>query len=408
VGPELALGFPAAGALAASALRERRPVAYAAGALLGLCGLAAALVPLPAGLAGRFRLDLGAPSGAARLLLAASAMSLAIIVLLAPRRVDRLALMVAGLAGLAGLAALAFAPDAAFLALALLGLGVGHSSLPGLRPLSARLHGPGLAAVLLAVGYALTLGSQSPGAARLAALALALGLVAALGLLPFVQRLDPAEPVPASAIVWQGFFGPVLAIGFTERVAGSLDASAGAIYASVLIGLGLVNVIWGGLGAWWVIDDVAAWRYSFLAEWGLALCGLGLLGREARQSAFLLLLSILLVRLPLYLWARPVMLGREAAARGPLNVVLIFLLAGVAPFAGFGARLLLLNAATQVAWPLAAVLAVSMLIWVGHCTRLARTMGRPRGRAAIGVWAAVAFSLLIGLVPGPLLAVAGL
>lgn len=406
--PELALGFPAAGALAASALRQRRPVAYAAGALLGLGGLAALLVSLPDGVAGRFRLDLGTPAAPVRVLVLASALSLATVLLLAPRRVDRLALMVAGLGGLAGLGALALAPGAGFLALALLGLGVGHASLPGRRPLSARLHGPGLAAVLLVVGYALSLGSQSAGVSRLAALALALGLVAALGLLPFVQRLDPAEPLPASAIAWQGFFGPVLAIGFTERVVGGLDASAGAIYASVLLGLGLVNLFWGGLGAWWVVDDVAAWRYSFLAEWGLALCGLGLLGREGRQAAFLLLLSILLVRLPLYLWARPVMLGREAPARGPLNVVLIALLVGVAPFAGFGARLLLLNAATQMSWPLAAVLALAMLIWIGHCVRLARTLGRPRGRAAVGVWVAVAFSLLIGLVPAPLLAVAGL
>jgi hypothetical protein len=61
-----------------------------------------------------------------------------------------------------------------------------------------------------------------------------------------------------------------------------------------------------------------------------------------------------------------------------------------------------------MSWPLAAVLALAMLIWIGHCVRLARTLGRPRGRAAVGVWVAVAFSLLIGLVPAPLLAVAGL
>ena len=202
--------------------------------------------------------------------------------------------------------------------------------------------------------------------------------------------------------------GPILAIGYTERVATGLDSAAGSIYASVLLGLGLVNLVWGGLGAWWTQEDVAAWRYSFLAEWGLALVGLSLLVPEGRQAAFLLVLSLLLVRLPLYLWARPVMLGREARARGAINVVLIALLAGVAPFAGFGARLLLLKAGTQVAWPLAAVLALAMLIWVGHCPRLARTLGRPRGRAAVGVWLAVALSVLIGLLPGPLLAAAGL
>jgi hypothetical protein len=407
VEPELALGFPAAGALAAAALRPRRRLAYGVGGLFGLGGLAALLISLPDGLTARFRLSLTVPAPG-RAILVASTLSLAVILLLVPRRVDRLALMVAGLGGLTGLAALAAAPDAAFLALALLALAIGQASLPGLRPLTARLHGPGLAVLLLVVAYSLSMPSAPAGAARLAALALALGLVAALGLLPFLQRLDAAEPVPASAIAWQGFVGPILAIGYTERVATGLDPAAGSIYGSVLLGLGLVNLVWGGLGAWWTQEDVAAWRYSFLAEWGLALIGLGLLVPEGRQAAFLLVLSMLLVRLPLYLWARPVMLGREARARGPINVVLIALLAGVAPFAGFGARLLLLRAGTQVAWPLAAVLALAMLIWVGHCPRLARTIGRPRGRAAVGVWLAVALSLLIGLLPGPLLAAAGL
>jgi formate hydrogenlyase subunit 3/multisubunit Na+/H+ antiporter MnhD subunit len=149
---------------------------------------------------------------------------------------------------------------------------------------------------------------------------------------------------------------------------------------------------------------VAAWRYSFLADWGLALVGIGVVVPDGYAAAYLVLASILLVRFPLYLWARPVLLGRAEPAMGPANLLLAAALAGAAPFAGFAVRVLLLRAATQVYWPLALVLAAGMLVWLAHSFRLARTIGAPRGRAAVGVVLALAFSVLLGVAPAVLFA----
>lgn len=403
---ELTLGLPAAGALAAAALRRNRLLAYTAGVVLGLAGLASLLVTFPDAL--HQSLFSGSLPGPSRALLVASALSLGMTVALAGPQADRLAMLVTGLAGLAGLGAAAMAPDAITLALVIIALGGGQAAMPGRRALAVRLQGPALAALLIGIGYALAHFSHSAELARPAGLALALGLVAAIGLLPFVHQLDLAEPAFASPFAWLGFLGPVIGVAFTTKVAAGLDPAGGAVYGAVVIGLGLVNLVWGSLGAWWTAEDVGAWRYSFMADWGLVLVGLGLLVPDAHQSAFLLLLSLLLVRLPLYLRARPVVLGRARPASDPLNVVLIALLAGVAPFGGFAARLLLLKAATQLAWPLAVVLALAMLLFAGHSVRLARTVGRPTGRAAVGVWAAVATSLIISVLPGPILTAAGL
>lgn len=405
MGPELALGLPAAGALLTSALRRQPALALAAGGLLGLAGaIAVALLALPPLQSSAFGLSL-AP--APRALLLASAAALGLIVLLAPPTADRVGLLAAGLAGLAGLAGVAAAPDLLAVAVVVALLAAGHAALPGRLPFPTRMRAPGLAVVLLLAGALLLHAGGAPVLARLSALALVLALVAAAGLVPFLPELDPAEPAPASPVAWTGFFGPALAVALVARMQPGLDSEGVPVYGSLLVGLGILNLAWGTLGAWLGEGDIAAWRYSFLADWGLALVGIGVVVPDGYAAAYLVLASILLVRFPLYLWARPVLLGRAQPAMGPANILLAAALAGAAPFAGFAARVLLLRAATQVYWPLALVLAAGMLLWLAHSFRLARTIGAPRGRAAVGVVLALGFSVLLGVAPAVLFAMGG-
>ncbi len=403
---ELALGLPALGAVLAAVLRRHGLAAYCAGGLLGAGGIAAVLaLTFPSFQGSSLGLHL-APQ--ARAMLVATGLGLAVIVVLAPASIDRIGLLAASLAGLSGLAAAAAAPDPAAVGVVIAVLGAGHAALPGLRPFAERMRSPGFAVALLGAGTLLAHSGGPPIQARLAALALVLGLVAAAGLVPFLPRLDRAEPAPASPIAWTGFFGPTLAVVLAGRIQPLLAPEAVPVYGSVLVGLGLLNLAWGTIGAWQVDDDVAAWRYSFLADWGLALVGLGIVVHDGAAAAYLVLLSILLVRLPLYLWSRPVLMGRAERALGPSNLLLGAALAGSAPFAGFSARLLLLRGATQLFWPLALLLGVGMLLWLAHSFRLARSVGRPAGRPAVGVVLALAASVVLGLLPALAIAQAGL
>jgi hypothetical protein len=169
----------------------------------------------------------------------------------------------------------------------------------------------------------------------------------------------------------------------------------------------VVNVVWGCLASWRTEADAAAWRYSFLADWGLALCGFGLVLPEGQAAALLVLCMILLGRLPFYLWSRQ-SLREKARTDRPVNLLVAAVLAGSAPFGGFAARILLLRAATALFWPLALVLAVSMLLFLPGSLRLGRTMGTPSGRQLLGIVVALALSAALGLYPQPLLALAGL
>jgi hypothetical protein len=406
VGPELALGLPAAGAVLAAALRRRPGVALATGGLLGVAGaVAIALLGLPQLQSSALGLTLPA---APRMLVVVTAAALGVIVLLAPPTADRVGLLAAGLAGLAGLSAVAAAPDVLAVAVVVALLAAGHAALPGQRPLATRMRAPGLAVTLLLAGALLQHAGGGPVFARLSALALVLALVAAAGLVPFLPELEPSEPAPASPIAWTGFIGPALAVALVARIQPGLGGDGVPVYGSVLVGLGVLNLAWGTLGAWLGDGDVAAWRYSFLADWGLALVGIGVVVPDGYAAAYLVLASILLVRFPLYLWARPVLLGRAQPAMGPANILLAAALAGAAPFAGFAVRVLLLRAATQVYWPLALLLAAGMLFWLAHSFRLARTIGAPRGRAAVGVVLALAFSVILGVAPSLLLATGGI
>jgi hypothetical protein len=144
-----------------------------------------------------------------------------------------------------------------------------------------------------------------------------------------------------------------------------------------------------------------------MADWGLAMCGLGLAVADGERAAMLILYGILLSRLPLYLWSRQSLREKRPNDR-PINLLAAAMLAGSAPFAGFAARVLLLRGATQLYWPLALVIGLGMLLWLPPSLRLGRSLGLPRGRQAWGVGIALAINVVIGLYPQPFLSLAGL
>jgi hypothetical protein len=375
---------------------------------LGLLGAGGTVLALSAstGAASRLPLavDLRVPP-AARALLLGCLLALALAVILAPPSTSRRELLVAGLAALGGLAALLVAPDPLAAAAVVLLLGAGHAILPGRRTFTLRMRGPTLAALLLGVGWTFARAGGTLG--RVGALGLALAVVAAAGLLPYLADFDREEPAASSSLVWTAFFAPVLALSLLPRVLPALTVEEGAIFAATLIALGLLNLAWGGLGAWRTADLAHAWRYSFVADWGLALAGMGLLIRDGREAAYLGLLAMTVVRLPLYLRARPGLLQSSPGRLGPITVLVALLLAGMAPFSGFPVRLLTLRAATDLWWPLALVLLGLLLLAMIGSFRLARTLDAGQGRTAFVLYAVLAVSLALGLAPGAFLALGG-
>jgi formate hydrogenlyase subunit 3/multisubunit Na+/H+ antiporter MnhD subunit len=377
-------------------------------ALLGLAAVGAATSALAlAGPLPPFG-DLLRLPPAGRVLLLVSAAALALTTALAPQRIRRWELVATGLAALGAQALLLAVVDPLAVAILLVLVGSGFATRPGRRPYVARARGPAFGALLIGVGWALV---HTPGAdwlGRVGALAMALGLAAAAGLLPYLGDIDLEEPASSSYVAWTGFFGPALALSLPGRIMTGLPPADAAVFGATLVALGLANLALGTLGAWWTASDLNAWRYSFLVDWGLALVGMGLYLREGLAAAYLALLSVVLVRLPLYLWARPALLGSRPARLGALNVLLAVLLAGAAPFSGFPVRLFVLQAATRAAWPLAIPLVLAMLLAVTYALRLARTVVAQEGREAVGLWLTLGLSLLLGLAPGLLRAAGGL
>jgi hypothetical protein len=385
---------------------SKRPAG--APALLGaaIAGTAAAALVLAAPLLPLARLVHLAPAG--RVLLLASTAALALTAVLAPHRVARRELIAGGLAVLGGQALLMALTDPLAIAALLLLIGFGFAARPGARPFVERARGPAFAAVLIGAGWAFVQFHGAVWVGRVGALALALGLASAAGLVPYLTAVDAEEPASSSFVAWTGFFGPAVAIALPGRVLPGLPASEGAVFGATLVGLGLVNLAWGTIGAWRTASDVEAWRCSFLVDWGLALVGIGLFLPDGLAAAYLALLAIVLVRVPLYLWARPALLGAQPARLSAPNVLLAVLLAGAAPFSGFPVRLLALGAATETAWPLAIPLVAAMLLGIASAVRLARTLGSHHGWAAVGLWITLALGLLLGLAPSPLRALGGI
>jgi fumarate reductase subunit D len=340
-------------------------------------------------------------------LLLAAAAALGLAVVFAPLRVPRASLLTWGLLGLAGMAAIIIAPSLDLVILILLVLAVLQARLTSNREFVTRLRAPVLAIALLALGLAFERMQGPVVLDRFGAVGIVAGLVAAIGLLPYVHEFDPDESVVASPIPWMAFIGPPLAATVLSQAKQVIPPDAGDAFGAMLIGLGLLNMIGGSLGSWRTENDASAWRYSFMADWGLAMCGFGLAIADGRSAALLMLFSIVLGRLPLYLWSRQAIREKVPTDR-PINLVVAAVLAGSAPFAGFPARVLLLRGATQLYWPLALVLAAGMLLWLPSSLRLGRSMGVPRGRQAVGVAIVLALNVLLGVYPQPLLTLAGL
>ncbi|HKW69799.1 MAG TPA: hypothetical protein VJP81_04385 [Candidatus Dormibacteraeota bacterium] len=332
-------------------------------------------------------------------------LALVFALLFAPKSAPRRPLLVRGGAGLAGTIAIAAMPTFDLAMLVLLALSVLNAAVASARPFAIRLRAPVFAVVVLALAGVLARVEGPDVLDRFAGVGLVAGLAAGIGLLPYLHPLEPEEAVTASPVAWLAFVGPVLAAALVLRI--QLNADGGGAFGVALIGVGLLNIAWGGLGAWLTENTVAAWRYSFIADWGLALCGMGLTVTDGRRGALLVLLTIVLCRLPLYLASRQA-LREKATTERPINLVVAAALAGSAPFAGFSARILLLRAATQLYWPLALVLGLGMLMWLPGSFRLGQSLGSPRGRQALGVAIALAVNIAVGLYPLPILEAARL
>jgi hypothetical protein len=402
--PELAIALPAAGSISAAALRARPRAAFAAGALLGLAGVAVVAISNSA-TSNQLGIDLALTSVSRALLIAAAA-ALSLVVALAPLLVERALLLTWGLAGLAGMAAIAAATSLDMIILVVLALSVLQAAALGGRSFSTRLRGPVLAAALLALAAASARGDGPPILFHLAAVGLVAGMSAALGTLPFIHEFDPDERTATSPIPWMAYIGPVLALAVLVR-ARDIVPSEGAAFGAMMIGLGLINMLWSSVASWRTEGGAAAWHYSFMADWGLAMCGLGLAVADGQRAALLVLYGILLSRLPLYLWSRQSLREKRPNDR-PINLLAAAMLAGSAPFAGFAARVLLLRGATEIYWPLALVIGLGLLLWLPPSLRLGRSLGLPRGRQAWGVGIALVANAVIGLYPQPFLSLAGL
>lgn len=402
--PELAIAFPAAGSICAAGLRARPRAAFAAAAVFGLAGVAALVL---AGSSSSNQLGISLSlSAESRALLIAAAAALALVVALAPFLVERAILLTWGLAGLAGMAAIAAATSLDEIVLVVLALSILQAAAAGSRSFAIRLRGPVVAAALLALAAAAARGQGPSILSHFAAVGLVAGLSAALGTFPYIHQFDPEERTAASPIPWMAFIGPVLALAVLMR-ARDLVPSEGAAFGAMMIGLGLLNMLWGSFGSWRTEVGATAWHYSFMADWGLALCGLGLAIADGQRAALLVLYGMLLSRLPLYMWSRQSLREKRPNDR-PINLLAAAMLAGSAPFAGFAARLLLLRGATQIYWPLALVIGLGLLLWLPPSLRLGRSLGLPRGRQAWGVGIALAANAVIGLYPQPFLSLAGL
>ncbi len=353
------------------------------------------------------QLGLGlAISPLSRTLLLAAAASLALVVVFAPQRAERAVLLTWGLAGIAGMAAIAAVPSLDLVILVTLAIALLQAAVAGRRPLAARLRAPVLAVALLGAGLVFARIDGAPILAKFAAVGLVAGLAAAVGILPYIHEFDADEVTAASPIAWIAFVGPILALEIVTR-ARDLIPSAAAAFGAMLVGLGLLNILWGSLASWFSEKGASAWHYSFMADWGLVMCAFGVQVADGQAAAVLMMYGILLSRLPLYLWSRQSLRERIQTDR-PVNLLAAAMLAGSAPFAGFAARVLLLRGATQLYWPLALVIGIGLLLWLPPSLRLGRSLGLPKGRQAVGAGIALALSVAIGLYPQPILSLAGL
>jgi hypothetical protein len=375
---------------------------------LGLVGMALVVLAMvgPFSILG---VHVAGSSQPARALLAASVFALLVTALCMRTEADRIGLVATGLAGLGGVALLVMAASPLLTGIVLLlVLGV-YISRPTPQPLIERLRNPGAAAVLLGVSAILSTIKSDPAYGEVASLTLVLGIVAVAGLVPYLHRYQPEQATASSGLAWSALVAPALAVAVLTQEVPHLHGQGKGVFSGLCVVIGLVNVAYGLFGAWQAPARAETWRHSFLAEWGLALCAFGLLlpDHHGSEAAYLLLISLVTVRFPLYMLARGSVQGGETGRWAPLNLLSGLALAGVAPFVGFAARLLLLGAAMEVAWPLALVLMLAMVAFVSHSFRLGASLAVPRGRAVVGLILILALAAAMGIAPGLVLSLGG-
>lgn len=305
-------------------------------------------------------------------------------------------------AALAGLGVAVLDPGLALLALAPVLLLFAQARAQGV---SHGARSAALAAALLGVAALAAAPAGGDKIERLAALAAALGAAAAAGLLPHLMELDGSEAARA-VFLRRALLAPALVLAVTLKLEPALAPTAAHVFGATLLGVGALNVV-AGLVTGLAGDRLQAWRAAYVAEWGLVLAGLGLQNPAGAAAAYLLLLTILLLRLPPGAWlATDETVPRSGRARG---VLLALAFAGAAPFAGFAGRLLLLRGATTVAWPLALAIGLALAAWLPASWRLGAGVRRPRGRLLDATQlAGLVATAAIGIFPAAVLRPVGL
>lgn len=349
------------------------------------------------------------PALPVRGLLAAGMLSLALIVISGPARFGERRVQVrAGLIALGALSGVALTGDpryAAILVLLLVGLEAAHGG-----AIAPRAREQAAGAFLLGIGTVLLDVRQSTVAQNLGVLGVILGLIAIAGLFPTVRQRTVRAPASEGDMSWLALVSPILVLVVASQVLGRLPSPSLLVYQALTIAFGVLNLTWGVLGAWRATDDLVAWRFLFFADWGLALAGLGSVVPDGSgmQGAFLILVQILLVRFPLHELAQARTALGERPRAGGLSVIVGALLCGLPPFAGFAARFYLLRGAAEVGGLLTVPLLLGLLLWVLIGLRTGRTLGIPRGRAAIGFGLVLGIALGLGVVPWLVLQTVGL
>ena len=342
-------------------------------------------------------------------LLAAGLVSLALVAASTPMEAGEWRVQVrAGLIALGALSGVSLAGDPRYAAIVVLLL-VGLEAARG-GAITPRAREQAAGAFLLGIGTVLLDVHQSAVAQNLGVLGVVLGLIAIAGLFPTVRQRTLRAPAAEGDLSWLALVSPILVLIVASQVLGGLPSPALVVYMALTIAFGVLNLAWGVVGAWRAKDDLVAWRFLFLADWGLALTGLGAVVADGSgtQGAFLILVQILLVRFPLHELAQARTAQGERARAGGLSVVVGAVLCGLPPFAGFAARFYLLRAATEVGWPLTVPLLFGLLLWVLITLRIGRTLGIPRGRSAIGFGLVLGIALGLGIVPWLVLQTVGL
>ena len=396
-------GAGTAGAALLPSVRLRR-----LGALVPLAGLAALLA---AAAAAEVAVPGGSPAASLSLdrtalgLLAACAVSLALLLLIAPT-VDGPELRALGLVGAAAVVALA-AGSSIVWAMALLGgtcilalrwiaMAPGRATFASGRVAIGGAGALVAAAPFLPVGGALT----GPRPVLVAAL-LACGLASLLGLLPLGGWTLGALSSVASADVaaWPLLMAPAVLLS-AQRVLTILPVLGLVYYEGILTVLGLSTALWHALLS---VRQGTRARYGrvVLADLGLAAAAIGT-GHIAQSQPALLLLVLT------HLLAGPVLLQREGAGGGRFAWLL---LCGLPPSPSFWGRLLVVEALTQASfWGTVAALATMSLQFMTSV----RVLVEGRRRAETGDelkpglrwaiveaarWAAILGGVTVGLAP---------